>query len=74
MKVTTFDPWADPKEVKHEYGVESVKVKPDEQFDAVVLGVAHKEFRQMDLQQFCKTQSVIYDVKGVLSDNVDGRL
>ncbi|AWM13066.1 nucleotide sugar dehydrogenase [Flavobacterium sp. NRK F10] len=74
MKVTTFDPWADPKEVQHEYSVESVKEKPEEQFDAVVLGVAHKEFRQMDLQQFCKTQSVIYDVKGVLSDNVDGRL
>ena len=74
MKVTTFDPWADPKEVQHEYGVESTNEMPNEQFDAVVLGVAHKEFKQMDLQDFCKPKSVLYDVKGVLEIPVDGKL
>lgn len=73
VKVTTFDPWANPAEVKHEYGIESVTALPACQFDAVVLGVAHKEFVNVNLNKLIKNQSVIYDVKGIL-ENVDGRL
>ena len=75
IKVTTFDPWANPNEVKHEYGLTChSELVSESKFDAVVLGVAHKEFKQMDLQDFCKPKSVLYDVKGVLEIPVDGKL
>jgi UDP-N-acetyl-D-galactosamine dehydrogenase len=74
MKVTTFDPWADPKEVQHEYGISCVKNIPEEQFDAVVLGVAHKEFLDLNYADLQKETSVLYDVKGILKENIDGRL
>jgi len=45
-----------------------------QQFDAVVLGVAHKEFVALDLASLQKEKSVLYDVKGVLEGNVDEKL
>lgn len=74
IKVTTFDPWANPNEVKHEYNIESTSELPSKQFDALVLGVAHNEFKEIDLNRLRKTSSILYDVKGVLGENVDGRL
>lgn len=74
IKVTTFDPWANPDEVKHEYNIESTSELPLKQFDALVLGVAHKEFKEIDLNRLRKASSILYDVKGVLGENVDGRL
>lgn len=72
-KVTIFDPWANPEEVKHEYGVESTQKLPSAKFDAVVLGVAHKEFLDLDIKALKKENSIVYDVKGILK-NIDGRL
>lgn len=71
--VTTYDPWANPEEVLKEYGVKSTNENPNEKFDAIVLGVAHKEFLNLDLRQFKKENSIIYDVKGVIN-NFDARL
>ncbi|MCU7542732.1 nucleotide sugar dehydrogenase [Riemerella anatipestifer] len=68
VKVTTYDPWACPEEVKREYGIESTKKLPSQKFDAVVLGVAHKEFKDIDLSSLKKDNAVVYDVKGVLVD------
>ncbi|MCW0496366.1 nucleotide sugar dehydrogenase [Riemerella anatipestifer] len=68
VKVTTYDPWACPEEVKHEYNIESTKKLPSQKFDAVVLGVAHKEFKDIDLSSLKKDNAVVYDVKGVLVD------
>jgi len=74
--VHILDPWADPAEVKREYGVacsndHSVK----EKYDAVILAVAHKEFEAMDISGYLKDTAVVYDVKGVLSrDLVDACL
>ncbi|MDD2983078.1 MAG: nucleotide sugar dehydrogenase [Crocinitomicaceae bacterium] len=73
VKVTIFDPWANPAEVKHEYKLDMVTEFPTKQFDGVVLGVAHKEFLGMDLEKARKENSVLYDVKGIL-ENVDGSL
>ncbi|MEM9918102.1 MAG: nucleotide sugar dehydrogenase [Bacteroidota bacterium] len=76
-KVDLFDPWADPEEVRHEYGVETTTdiSKLEGQYDAVVLAVSHKEFLQMDFQKFMNTNSVMYDVKSILpKGKVDGRL
>jgi UDP-N-acetyl-D-galactosamine dehydrogenase len=47
---------------------------PTTTFDAVVLGVAHNEFLSLDMNLLRKKCSILYDVKGVLEDNVDGRL
>lgn len=76
--VDILDPWADPAEVKKNYGFESVddfsKITPGE-YDAVVAAVAHSQFSEVDWGCFCKPGRVIFDVKGFLpADVVDGRL
>ncbi|PZQ83191.1 MAG: nucleotide sugar dehydrogenase [Flavobacterium johnsoniae] len=73
MKITIYDPWANPEEVRHEYDLSTTKLLPNKQFDSVVLGVAHKEFLNLDMASLCKDNGLVYDVKGVL-DNADGRL
>lgn len=73
VKVSTFDPWANPEEVMHEYKIECHKEMPEMKFDGIVLGVAHKEFLDLDLDSVKKNLTIVYDVKGVLED-VDGRL
>lgn len=74
--ITILDPWAEPAEVEHEYGWQSIKeLAPESQFDAVVLAVSHHQFKTLDIKKLCKPTSVIYDVKGTLQkDLVDGRL
>lgn len=74
VKVTTYDPWANPEEVKHEYGIESVKELPAQKFDAIVLGVAHNEFKELDFDSLKKENAVIYDVKGILKATADVKL
>jgi UDP-N-acetyl-D-galactosamine dehydrogenase len=71
--VSIFDPWANPLEVKHEYSLITTTTLPNQKFDTVVLGVAHKEFIDMDFTALQNGNSVLYDVKGVLVE-VDGRL
>ncbi|MCT4287929.1 nucleotide sugar dehydrogenase [Elizabethkingia anophelis] len=80
VKVTTYDPWASPEEVKNEYGIDSIfeldslKNNKSEfkKFDTIILGVAHNEFLELDLGNFKKyTTSVIYDVKGLLDSATD---
>lgn len=74
ISVSIYDPWANPAEVKHEYGLEITTKLPNLKFDSVVLGVAHKEFNSMDFDSIRKQNSVLYDVKGILKENVDGKL
>ncbi|MFN3639301.1 MAG: nucleotide sugar dehydrogenase [Flavobacterium sp.] len=74
VKVTTFDPWASPEEVEHEYSLVTTRILPQKTFDAIILGVAHNEFLSLDLNALKKPKAVIYDVKGILNENVDGRL
>lgn len=73
--ITVYDPWANAAGVKHEYGVDIVSELPTEKFDAVILGVAHKQFLELDVKSLIKENGVIYDVKGLLPrDIIDGRL
>jgi UDP-N-acetyl-D-galactosamine dehydrogenase len=72
--VSIYDPWANPNEVKHEYGLEITTTLPHEKFDAVVLGVAHSSFLQLDMSSLQKESAVLYDVKGILEVTVDGKL
>ena len=66
--VTTYDPWANGAEVQHEYGIRSSSEIPTEQFDAIILGVAHREFLELNLEPFKKEKAIVYDVKGILHD------
>ena len=74
VKVTTFDPWANPEEVDHEYKLECQNTIPNKKFDAIVLGVAHKEFLDMDFSFLRKENAILYDVKGVLKGIADNSL
>ena len=72
--ITIYDPWANPEEVKYEYNLETSLQLPSNKFDVIVLTVAHNEFLKLDLKSLLKPNGVIYDVKGVLTENVDCRL
>lgn len=74
IQVTTYDPWAKSEEVHHEYQLTSSGTLPQDTFDAVVLGVAHKEFLGLNLNSLRNGNSVVYDVKGILGNGVEGRL
>jgi UDP-N-acetyl-D-galactosamine dehydrogenase len=79
-EVDIYDPWADKEEVKREYNLELIDNEElrIENYDAVVLAVAHNEFKQLNFQLSTinfKLNKVVYDIKGILDkDKVDGRL
>lgn len=73
--ITVYDPWANPINVKKEYNINIVSELPQDSFDAVILGVAHKQFLELDIRKLVNTLGVVYDVKGVLDRSIiDDRL
>jgi UDP-N-acetyl-D-glucosamine/UDP-N-acetyl-D-galactosamine dehydrogenase len=75
IQIEVYDPWANPEEVKHEYKLLTTNVLPENKYDAIVLGVSHKEFINLDLSPLKKSKSIVYDVKGVLDNSqIDGKL
>ena len=74
IAVTIYDPLASREEVFNEYQLEINTAVPQNRFDAIVLSVAHAAFLEMDLSPLQNTNSIVYDVKGVLGEKVDGRL
>ena len=75
LNLTIYDPWVNPTVAMYEYGVEITNELPKEKFDAVILGVAHNEFKTLDVPVLGKENSVVYDVKWLLpTDQPDGRL
>ncbi len=74
INVSVFDPWASPSEVKHEYGLTTTNSLPNQKYDAVVLGVAHKEFSVINFESIKNEKSILYDVKGILGSQADGKL
>jgi len=77
-KVDIFDPWAVPSEVKEFYDLTSTNRIEDiklGEYDAIVLAVAHREFKDLVVSKYEKPESVVFDIKGILPrDIVDGRL
>ncbi|RXP45903.1 nucleotide sugar dehydrogenase [Lutibacter sp. HS1-25] len=73
-QVTVYDPWANPSEVKKEYGIETLQNLPNQKFDGIILTVAHSQFLTIDLSKYLNNNGVIYDVKGVLKCKVHGKL
>jgi UDP-N-acetyl-D-galactosamine dehydrogenase len=91
VDVTVCDPGADAEEVKREYGIEisndirgiAGQARNDDnaarndgiKFDAVILAVAHEQFKNIDIRSLTKPTSVVFDVKSFLPDTiVDERL
>ncbi|MDB4414897.1 nucleotide sugar dehydrogenase [bacterium] len=73
--VDVYDPWASKAEVKHEYGIDVMNELPNKKYDAIVLTVAHNEFREIDIKSLQENDSVLYDVKGFFEKSmVDARL
>jgi len=77
-EVTVYDPWADPEEVKEEYGI-NIFTKASElgknNYNAVVAAVAHDEFMSLDLNELKTDKAVVFDIKAILPlDQIDGRL
>ena len=76
--VDVYDPLADQAEAYREYGITLVSEPNNSNYDAIVLAVAHDEFKQMTLSQikaFGKDSHVIYDIKYLFEAyQVDGRL
>ncbi|MFI3196716.1 MAG: Vi polysaccharide biosynthesis UDP-N-acetylglucosamine C-6 dehydrogenase TviB [Methylococcaceae bacterium] len=76
--VDIYDPWVDPKETQHEYGITPIENPQPGTYDAILLAVKHDQFVQMGEQQIKalgKENHVLYDIKYILpADKVDGRL
>lgn len=76
LNVDIYDPWADAKEVKQEYGLDIINVLDESTlYDAVILAVAHNEFLKFDYHQVKRNNGVIFDTKAFLDRSiVDARL
>lgn len=72
--VTIFDPLANANDVKKEYNLVTIDTLPNDKFDAIVLGVSHQEFLELNFSELQKENSLLYDVKGVLGSIADNRL
>lgn len=74
-QVDVYDPWIDGCEAEHEYGITPIVQLQANTYDAIILAVAHREFKSMGvdmIKQFAKENSVLYDLKYVLPvNNVD---
>ena len=77
-RVDAYDPWADPKVVKHEYGLSLLRRLSNSRYDAVVMAVAHDEFKAMGIRairRLAKRKHVLFDIKYVFrAGQTDGRL
>ena len=76
--VDVYDPWVNKEEAFIEHGVKLIEEPTKKKYDAIVLAVAHDEFKLLSLDKlkaFCKDKHVIYDVKYLLkASESDGRL
>jgi UDP-N-acetyl-D-galactosamine dehydrogenase len=70
-----FDPWANPNEVQHEYGIEVVNEMPSGNYESAILAVSHNEFKGLDIRSLLIENGVLFDVKGLLEKGIaDARL
>jgi len=77
-QVEVHDPWASSAECRHEYGFATIRTLKPHRYDAAVVAVAHREFRQLGargVRRLCRPRHVLYDIKHVFpAAAVDGRL
>jgi UDP-N-acetyl-D-galactosamine dehydrogenase len=77
-QVDVYDPWVAPAEAKHEYDIDLIAEPEAGQYAAIVLAVAHDDFRELGaegIHAFGLGKHVVYDIKHLVpNDQVDGRL
>lgn len=74
LDLDIYDPWVDIDEAKHEYGLTPINQLPRHYYDAVILAVAHDEFKTMSAQELHdlgKPKHVLYDLKYILERDSD---
>lgn len=67
--VDVYDPWVSPEEAQHEYGITPIRAPESGSYDAIILAVAHHQFRDMGaaaIRALGKPGTVLYDLKYVL--------
>ena len=75
LNISIYDPWANHSIVKREYGVDIIDQLPDNKFDAIILAVAHDEFKNLSITGILNKKNVVYDVKGTWDKKlISGRL
>lgn len=78
IEVDVHDPWVAAAYAQHEYGLTPINTPDDGVYDAIILAVAHTQFRELGadgLRAFGKPGAVLFDVKAILpADAVDARL
>jgi UDP-N-acetyl-D-galactosamine dehydrogenase len=70
IKVDVYDPWVDPAEARHEYGITPIAKPEAGSYDGVIVAVAHHQFAEMGaaaLRALGKPQHVLYDLKYILA-------
>lgn len=76
--IDIYDPWVSKADAKQEFGLKLINQPAKDHYDAVIIAVAHNQFKEMGakgIRSLCKPESVIYDVKYLLdTDDVDGRM
>ena len=70
VNIFVYDPWANPTIVEKEYGIKITNELLSSKFDAVILAVAHEDFKDLDINLFLNSSCVIYDVIGVLDPKI----
>ncbi|MGQ9660592.1 MAG: nucleotide sugar dehydrogenase [Thermochromatium sp.] len=78
LSCDVYDPWANPVEAEHEYGLKLLAQPEHGLYEAIILAVAHREFADWGIERiraFGKPGAILYDVKQLLPrEAVDGRL
>ncbi len=76
MEVDIYDPWASKEHVKSEYDIDLIdEISDMSDYSAVILAVAHNQFKELDFNKIKGKGIVVYDVKSILpKELVDGRL
>ncbi|MGB5133360.1 MAG: Vi polysaccharide biosynthesis UDP-N-acetylglucosamine C-6 dehydrogenase TviB [Steroidobacteraceae bacterium] len=76
--VDVWDPWVSAREARKEYGIRPIKMPVKGRYDAVVVAVGHRQFRELGIsavRRFAKRKHILYDIKYVFGRNrTDGRL
>lgn len=73
MQIDVYDPWVDAAEAEHEYGISLISKLESDVYDAVVLAVAHDQFKEMGAKgvlNCAKPGAIIYDLKFILPNFV----
>lgn len=71
LDLDIYDPWVNLEEAEREYGISPITQLGEKKYDAVILAVAHNQFRELggEIEKYCKNNHVIYDLKYFLDKN-----